>query len=415
MSIDALSRLSFGVAISLHYLFPMLTIGGFFWMFIQSWSKKSWEKIGRNTGPLALFVLLGISTGYVLKWHFEKIWTPYYQMITDIFNPVLGLEAPASLLGFVLSFSLLYLAFRTKKLWLLRTSTALLFVTTLISATAIVSVNSWMQFPSGIRLINTPLASAVERTSLYEVIFSPTFWTRFTHTIIGALTLGIAWFISRFRRIPVRALFTLLFLWVAQFYVGHRQAKESYAYQPEKFAAFEGHQSVYGPADLWLLPTNDSTYNVKIEGLASKMLNNGVEGSIYGLHAWGEGFLTDLLDAVFASYHTMVIAHFTMLMLLIYAWYQRLDRPKRAVQAMKFFVFVSFVANYAGWYTAEMGRQPWIIRGVLYTRDASVPASAAVAYTGIVLIVVSLLIPLIIWRILNMSQRIRIFLEVPKD
>jgi cytochrome d ubiquinol oxidase subunit I len=407
MNLDALARLAFAFTISVHYVFPLITIGGFFWLAWRTFGVDPWSKVKRTLGPLMLFVVLGISTGYVLKWHFEMIWTPYYDIIATMFDPVLGLEAPISLAGFVVFLFLLFVAYRRGSILLLRVAAIGLVLTTLVSATAITSVNAWMQYPSGVRLISNPLANSVERISLPGVIFSPTFWTRLQHVLLGALMIGISWFSSRFRLIEYRALFVLLMIWVGQFYVGHRHAGEVYAYQPEKFAAFEGHQSFYGPADLWLLPVKNHRYNIKLEGMASKMLVNDATASMPGLDAWDQSFLTDLLDAVFASYHTMVLSHIAILFALLLIWYYRDRRPKRAVMLMKLVVGLSLLANYAGWYTAEMGRQPWIIRGIMLTRSASVPASSQTAYMGMLLSLLALVVPLILWRIFGINQRVK--------
>ena len=406
MLLDSLSRWSFGITISLHYIFPLLTMGGCFWFFIQSLGRAPWSMLRKAVPPLVLFTVLGISTGYVLKWHFETIWTPYYELIADLFHPILGLEAPISLAGFAVFFPVLFVGLRKENRTLTHVATGSLFLTTLVSATAITAVNSWMQFPSGVRVLSNPLGNVIERLSMWEVVFSPTFPTRFAHVLLGAAVLGGAWQMYNTKRFNAKGALFFFLLWAVQFYVGHHHAGEVYAYQPEKFAAFEGHEGVYGPADLYLLPTKDHRVSIKLEGMTSFMMFNDGEQPVYGLDAWQESYLTDLLDVVFASYHVMVLLHFLLLGLFAYLWWRREARWSLQSWALVAVIIAALVANYAGWYTAEMGRQPWIIRGIMYTRHASVPASEQETYLGVLWSVLALGVPLLLWRVLGLRRKL---------
>jgi len=410
MILDSLARWSFGITISLHYIFPLLTMGGSFWFFMQSLGRAPWSTLRKGVAPLVLVTVLGITTGYVLKWHFEQIWTPYYELIADMFNPVLGLEAPLSLGGFAIFFPLLFRALRREHRTLMHVATAGLFVTTLISASAITAVNSWMQFPSGVRIMANPLGNVIERLGLWPVVFSPTFPTRFAHVLLGAAVLGGAWQMFNTRRLTAKGALFFLVIWGVQFYVGHHHAGEVYAYQPEKFAAFEGHESVYGPADLYLLPTKDHRISMKLEGMTSFMMFNDGAQPVYGLGAWQESYLTDLLDVVFASYHVMVLLHFVLLALFVYLWWKREGRWRQQAWALVAVFVAALVANYAGWYTAEMGRQPWIVRGLMYTKDASVPADAQTTYIGVLFSVVAWIIPVVLWKSLGLKRRINLLI-----
>ena len=152
MILDFLARWSFG-----YYHFVALHLsaaddGRKFLVFLAELGPCALSTLRKGVAPLVLFTVLGITTGYVLKWHFERIWTPYYELIADMFNPVLGLEAPLSLGGFAIFFPLLFRALQRENRTLMHVATAGLFVTTLISASAITAVNSWMQFPSGVRI-----------------------------------------------------------------------------------------------------------------------------------------------------------------------------------------------------------------------------------------------------------------------
>ena len=410
MLLDTLSRWSFGITISLHYIFPLLTMGGCFWFFIQSLGRAPWSMLRRSVPPLVLFTALGITTGYVLKWHFEKIWTPYYELIGDVFYPLLGLEAPISLAGFALFYILLFRAFKNEDRRLLNLATGGLFFSTLISASVITAVNSWMQFPSGVRIISNPLGNIIERFNLWEVVMSPTFPIRFAHVLLGALVLGGAWQMFNTRRFNSRAAVFLWLIWMIQFYVGHHHAGEVYAYQPEKFAAFEGHEEVYGPADLFLLPTKDHRVSIKLKGMTSFMMYNDGNQPMYGLDAWQEHYLTDLLDTVFASYHVMVLIHFLLFGVFVYLWRKREGSWPSQAWALVVTIAAATVANYAGWYTTEMGRQPWIVRGIMTTQDASSPARLDTIYLGVALSLTAFFSPIVLWRIFGIKRRIKALL-----
>jgi cytochrome d ubiquinol oxidase subunit I len=406
MTLDALSRWSFGITISLHYIFPLLTMGGFMWLFMQSLGSSSWATLKKNFSALMLFTLLGVSTGYVLKWHFENIWTPYYNLIAEMFDPIIKWEAPISLSGFTLFFTTGLWSLKKEKRLFFQISAGALVLTTLVSAFSITAVNSWMQFPSGVRVMSNPLANAVERMGLWQVVFSPTFPLRFAHVLLGAALLGGTWQMLKSERMNVKSWGFLMLIWLGQLYVGHRHAGEVYAYQPEKFAAFEGHQSFFGPADLYLLPTKNHWMNLKLEGATSFMMFNDGTQPIYGLDAWKEGYLTDALDAVFKTYHLMVMLHFLIFGLLVIAYRQLRKNWATKKWVLWAIILLSFVANYAGWYTAEMGRQPWIVRGILLTKDASVPTGVFQAYLGVGLSVVAWIVPILLWNVLDLRRRI---------
>ena len=388
-------RIAFSISVTLHYLFPMITIGGLFWLVIQSFSSRVFE-LKDQLFRLLFFVLIGITTGYVLKWHFSTFWPKFLEIVALAFDPLLGMEALLSIGGFFLfTVSFLY-AHRRRKVALLRCSLIGLFLTTLISSVIITSVNSWMQFPSGVRLVNTPMGSRLDFDSLPEVFFNPTFFVRLLHTLLGALMLGITFQAIVSRRWNTKVTAVLALLWCVQFIVGHRHAAESYVYQPEKFAAFEGHGKTYSPADLWLFPGLDERYNIRLSGMTSYLLFNDAQKPVAGTDAWKEEYLTDKAEGVFRSYHLMVLAHFSALGLLIFIGYFGKSRERLKNILSKGLFGVLLLANFAGWYTTEWGRQPWLIRGILKTSDA-VSSSQVSPWVGVAYTFAAIALPVFLW------------------
>lgn len=186
----------------------------------------------------------------------------------------------------------------------------------------------------------------------------------------------------------------LMILWLGQFLVGHRHAAESYAFQPEKFAAFEGHGSTYSPADLWLFPGVNEKYNVRLTGMTSYLLYNDADHPVVGTEAWKEEFLTDKTEGVFRSYHLMVLVHFSIFGLLILSILLR-GRHLKITAYLPWMIFTLLVlANFAGWFTTEWGRQPWLIRGILKTSDAFYTDAQIWPYTGLIYSVLATILPL---------------------
>lgn len=386
------SRLGFTLSVTIHYLFPMITIGGFFWLMVQSFSDRVFQ-YKRDLYRLLFFVVVGITTGYVLKWHFSTYWPGYLGIVAEAFDPLLSLEAMLSIGGFILFTGLYVLGWKKKSKTLVRLSSIGFVITTLISSVIIVSVNSWMQYPSGVQLVQGPLGTRLEFDTLTEVFWSPSYPTRLAHTLIGALMLGITFQAVISKRWNSKPMIFLLVLWVAQFLIGHRHAAESYAFQPEKFAAFEGHGSTYSPADLWLFPGVNEKYNVRLSGMTSYLLYNDANHPVAGTDAWKEEFLTDKAEGVFQSYHLMVLAHFGVLGLLVLGLLLK-KRKFKFVSALPWTIFaLLLLANFSGWYTTEWGRQPWLIRGILKTSDALQNDAEIWPYTGVLYSILATIVP----------------------
>ena len=218
---------------------------------------------------------------------------------------------------------------------------------------------------------------------------------RYLHVLLGAGLLGGSWVLWKLPTPSRRGLLLLLFLWVGQFVAGHGSAKVSYQHQPEKFAVFEGHTGTYESADLWLYPSANAPKAFKLKGMLSYLLYQDTQAPIYGTEAWKEGYLTDMKDWTFKSYHFMVLGHFTLLLLLLLAWVRlQFGKGLPVKHALGLFALTSLLSNIFGWYTAELGRQPWMIRGILAVKDAAPEVTVALAQEGVLYLVLALAGPL---------------------
>lgn len=364
-------------------------------MWLTSCSNSPWKALRKIQRPLLVLTIIGVATGFSVKWHFEHIWTVFYELIKDLWGSALGMEARISILGFILFFTLYFFGMKREKLLLVRIATLGLFLTTLVSATVIVALNSWMQYPSGIRLMNNPMGYTIESEGLLKMFFSPTFPVRYTHVLIGAGLFGGSWVLWRTQNKKPLGLALLLLLWIGQFAAGHFSAKVSYQFQPEKFAVFEGHDGVYESADLWLFPNQSAATAPKLKGMISYLLFQDSEHPLYGTAAWKQHYLTDMKNWTFKSYHFMVLGQFLMLALLVLAFIKiqwNWGAPYATLLAG--FFFVALLSNFFGWYTAELGRQPWMIRGVITVHDSMGQITSATAWKGLTWTLITLFVPL---------------------
>jgi cytochrome d ubiquinol oxidase subunit I len=164
---------------------------------------------------------------------------------------------------------------------------------------------------------------------------------------------------------------------LTQLFSGHRSADIVAEYQPAKLAAMEGHYSEKGPADLYLFGWVDNK-NQKVSGLAvpgglSFLVHQDFSAEIQGLNAFDEKDRPKQVNAVFQFYHIMISIGMLLIFITLYAswlyWRGKLFETKWLLQIFSFSVLLPQIANQAGWFAAEMGRQPWIVYGHLRTSE----------------------------------------------
>ncbi len=395
MDVVTLSRIQFGLNISFHYLFPPLSIGlGLCLILMEGcflWTKnpiyesitKFWVKI------FALIFAVGVATGLVMIFAFGNNWAHFSRFVGDVFGSLLGAEGIFAF--FLESGFLAILLFGWDKVSPKMHFFATIMVTfgSHFSGLWIVFANSWMQTPAGHAIVGEGLAKHAIIQSFWGVVFNPSSITRLIHVILGC------WLAGAFLVVSVSAFYLLkkrhndfarkslnIGLLVAtvsvilQFFSGDATAQGVARYQPIKLAAFEGVYKTTTPTAMWatgvVLPKKEKVIGIPIPGLLSFLVYRDFKQAVPGLENWGKELWPNVA-VVFQTYHWMVNLWGLMAIAVLLAWFaiwrKKLDSSKWTLRFLVASVLFPEIANELGWFSAEMGRQPWIVYNVLKTRD----------------------------------------------
>lgn len=393
-----LARIQFAANMTFHILFPTISISmGWVLLFFktrftatgeQHWmdAYQFWVKI------FALTFALGVVSGITMSFQFGTNWPGFMNTVGNVAGPLLAYEVltafflEATMLGIML-FGRGRVTERVHT-----TATFLVAAGTTMSAFWILALNSWMHTPAGFEMIN----GQAHVTSWFQVIFNPSFPYRLTHMLIASgltvafLLAGISAFrwLKADRGLEVRAslrtgIYLAAFLIPIQILVGDMHGVNTLHHQPAKIAAMEGiWQTQRGaPAVLLGLPdaaTQTNKFEVAIPKLASFYLTHDWDGEVKGIDAFGTQHPP--VAPVFFAFRIMVGVGMLMLAVSWFsAWRLRRGRDLMTWQArlLVAMTFAGWVALLAGWYVTEIGRQPWLVQGVLTTAQAAskVPAS----------------------------------------
>ena len=414
--IDALllARIQFGFTISFHILFPALTIGlaSYLAVLEARWllSRQQvfldlyhfWLKV------FAVAFGMGVVSGIVMAYQFGTNWSGFSTFAGGITGPLLSYEV---LTAFFLEAGFLgVMLFGMKRVGpgLHFLATCAVAIGTLVSATWILASNSWMQTPQGHEVIN----GVAVPVDWLAVILNPSFPYRLAHMVVAAflataLVVGAsaAWHLLRGRDNPaVRTMFSMA-MWMVlvtapvQAVIGDFHGLNTLEHQPAKLAAMEGHwENAPGEAVPLLLfgwpdmEAERTRYAVGIPKLGSLILTHSLDGQFAGLKEFPR---EDRPPAavVFWSFRTMVGLGLLMITLGVVGLFVRWRRRLYASRPLHRFALwmgpAGLAAILAGWITTEVGRQPWVVYGVLRTADAVTPhALAPVAFTLAIFIVV---------------------------
>lgn len=251
--------------------------------------------------------------------------------------------------------------------------------------------NSWQQTPAGYHIVGEGMKARAEITDFWAMVFNPSSVDRLLHVWIGAFLAGAflvmsvnAYYILKKKHLEIArpsfkiALLVATFFSLAQLFVGHRSAELVAKYQPAKLAAMEGHYDSSARADMFLLGwVNDKTQTtsgIKIPGGLSFLLHQDFKAPVQGLNAIAPADRPGQVNAVFQFYHIMVAIGMLMIGLTLFACLQwkrgKLFEKRWLMLVFAWAVLLPQVANQAGWFAAEMGRQPWVVYGLLRTSDA---------------------------------------------
>lgn len=418
-----LSRIQFAFTVGFHYIFPPLTIG-LAWLILWFQSVYYFKK--RNEYRiiadfwLKLFGMtfaVGVATGITMEFQFGTNWANYSKFVGDIFGAPLAAEG---IFAFFLESSFLGILLYGKdkispKLYWI--SGLMVTLGSTFSAFWIIVANSWQQTPSGYVIRN----GRAELVDFFAAVFNPSTIPRYLHTINGALisggffVMGIsAYYLIKnknicFAQISLKT--SLIFTLLPSIFIlpiGHYQAIQVAETQPTKLAAFEGlwESGHHAPLLLFGIPSAEqevTKYSLSIPGGLSLLVGGSFATKVQGL----KDFIKEERPPIalsFYSFHLMVIlgTYFIMLtvLLLFLLWKKRLFENKTILRLVLYSIPLPIIANELGWIAAEVGRQPWIVQGLLKTKDAisfSVPVEQIVASLVFFIIVYAILFVLWIY------------------
>ena len=400
MDVLLLSRLQFAFATFIHFIFVPLTLGLSFIVAVMETKyvrtgDETYKKMAKFWGRLFLInFALGVVTGITLEFQFGTNWSRYSTFVGDIFGSLLAIEATAAF--FLESTFVAVWVFGWEKLSpkLHLTSIWLVAFASNLSALWIILANGFMQHPVGYAIRN----GRAELASFADVLSNGYAWNEFFHTVTGSWALagffvvGVsAWHLLRKQNIDfftksfrVGAAFALIFALVVAL-VGHRQGNIVAEVQPAKLAAMESHWETQANAPMYLLqvpdPANEgnSVQFGKIPSILSIMAFNNPSAVVKGLKDFPAQDRPPV-TLTFSAFRLMVGLGTLMIIMAILAFIARHQPAESSAKLLKAFVWcipVPYLALQAGWAVAEVGRQPWIVYGIMRTRDAVSPLATS--------------------------------------
>ena len=394
-----LSRIQFGLTVGFHYIFPPLTIGLAAILVVLAWMRlkreepvydqlmRFWVRI------FAINFAVGVATGIVMEFEFGTNWARYSRYVGDIFGAPLAAEAIFSF--FLESSFLAILVFGWNRVSKRMHFVAACMVSlgSLLSAFWIVVANSWQQTPAGYKLATDANGKVIraELTDFVAAVFNPSTLPRYTHVLAGALCVaafvvgGIsAWYLLKGRHLEFArksiaiALVAGLIATVGSALAGDWSARQVAFTQPEKFAAMEALFKTQDGAPFLIVgyPLPD----LGVNKLLSFMVYFDWNAKVVGLDAFPKENLPPVMFTAM-SFHAMVWPGVFLLFFTIYGIYLlkrgKLEGSRKFLTLFVWLFPVPFILNEIGWFTAEIGRQPWVVYQLLRTADGysdTVPA-----------------------------------------
>lgn len=430
MSVELLSRIQFAFTIAFHYIYPPLSIGlGVGLVIMEGLYLKTRNPIFQQMTKFwvrifALTFALGVATGIVMEFEFGTNWATYSRYVGDVFGSALAAEGIFAF--FLESGFLAVLVFGWNKVSprMHFFSTIMVSLGSMMSAVWIVVANSWQQTPAGFHIVGEGLNARAEITDFWQMLFNPSSVERLSHVLSGA------WLSGSFLILSVSAFYLLkkkhtdfairsfkvglsiaVFASLFQLISGHTSAVGVSKNQPAKLAAYEAHFDSNKVADMYLFGwVNEKNQKVKfgvaIPKFLSFLIHNDFDTPIKGLNAFKKDEIPPV-NFVFQTYHLMVAIGFSLIGLsllgLFYLWRGSLFEKKWLLKLFVLSVLLPQAANQLGWFSAEVGRQPWIVYGLLRTSDALSKAVVAdqVIFSLILFMIIYALLLVLFLYLLN--------------
>lgn len=392
-----LSRIQFAFTVSFHIIFPSFTIGLASWLAVLEWRYlktgkeifmevyKFWIKI------FAVAFGMGVVSGIVLSYQFGTNWSTFSDKVGSVIGPMLGFEVmtafflEASFLGIML------FGWNKVSPKMHFFSTLMVAIGTLFSAFWILSANSWMQTPAGYEM---GPEGVYWPESWTEIIFNPSLPNRLIHMVMatylttGFAVLGVgAWYILNGKfvehgKVMVNyASWLILIIAPAQLLAGDAHGLNTFEYQTAKVSAMEGLWETTEGAPLLLFAIPDEKnetnhFEIGIPKLSSLILTHETNGEVKGLKDFPKEDRPPVIP-VFFSFRVMVGLGMLMILTGLGAvflrWRKKLFENKLFLKWCMIMTPSGFLAVLAGWFVTEIGRQPWMVYGLLRTSDVASP------------------------------------------
>jgi cytochrome d ubiquinol oxidase subunit I len=412
-----LSRLQFAWVIAWHILMPAFTVGmASFIAVLEGIHFITKEEIYQRVSNFCIRIFavafgVGVVSGVIMPFQFGTNWSRYADATANVLGPLFSYEG---LTAFFLEAAFLGVLLFGRKLvpaWAHFTAAVLVAVGTLFSSFWILAANSWMQTPAGYEIIDGRFFPV----DWMAIIFSPSFPYRLAHTVVAFYTttafavIGMgAHLIATRKAVPEGRVLLSMALWLASFlvplqiFIGDQHGLNTLKYQPEKLAAIEARWDTARdvPLTLFAIPDNSTASNhfaVEVPHLGSLILTHSFNGQIRGLKEWKAADRPPVIIPFFA-FRIMVGLGALMLLLVATSCWLRyrgtLFESRWFLTASMLMVPSGFLAVLAGWTTTEVGRQPWVVYGLLRTADAVPPSltganalASLLAYMAVYLII----------------------------
>ncbi|MDG4950959.1 cytochrome ubiquinol oxidase subunit I [Weeksellaceae bacterium KMM 9724] len=397
-------RLQFAFTITFHYIFPQLTMGlslmvvYFKWNYLRTNLEKYNDAAKFFMKIFAINFTMGVVTGIPMEFQFGTNWAKFSELTGSIIGQTLAMEG---MFSFVLESSFLALFIFGEKLMGQRLHLLtgfLVFLGSWLSGWFILATNAWMQHPVGYEILDN---GKFVLNNFSELFTNPWLLPAFLHNQFASVVTSAfvvasigALYILRNKHVEhgklflkTGVIFGLISSILVAFPTGDWNAKNVAKYQPAAFAAMEGiFETEEAGAEIVLIGQPDMVEKkldnkIAVPNVLSFLTYQDWNQQIPGMDQFEEDVLPDNIPALYYAYHIMVglgtIFIGVMVLAAFFLWKDKLYKMKPLLWTIMFLVPFPYIANITGWYTAELGRQPWLVYGLLRTSDGISPTVSA--------------------------------------
>ncbi|KRA81872.1 cytochrome D ubiquinol oxidase subunit I [Lysobacter sp. Root667] len=413
-----LSRIQFGFVISFHILFPAFTIGLASWLAFLEWRwLRTRDTVWRDlfffwTKVFAVSFGMGVVSGIVMSFQFGTNWAVLSEQAGNILGPLLSYEVLTAFFLEATFLGVMLFGWNRVEEKMHFLATCMVALGTLISTFWIISANSWMQTPAGYKIVE----GVFEPDSWWAIVFNPSFPYRLAHMVLAAfittcfviggvsagyLRRGVH--VDAARRMLKAAVIFAAITVPTQVFIGDLHGLNAREHQPIKVAAMEAHWEAKPkgegvPLVLFAVPNEQAErndYEVAIPKLGSIILTHTLDGEVQPLKSVPPEDRPPV-KPVFYAFRVMIGLGVTMLSLVLaslWAWkrkqlYEGRGFGRWVLNGWRAMTLSGFVAILAGWYVVEIGRQPYVVYGLLRTADAVSAIDAASVMTSLIVFAV---------------------------